>query len=385
MSNLCPTPGCNYPVTLRVCRGAKIPANKGWLYEVCLAPGDSAHLIRWKKDLGQQDILPFSPPQTLQQALQLPLTPRQVDPLSSPAVSRTSTPRSDYPPPPPAASQSFSSSEPAWLNTTVAHDLDNTFLTPPLPSQLFGNPDHTRPALNKKGKLISACNGPICRGPPPVHPGIRVASDCTHQFCKKCCQQFQQDGASECAMKTHSISLTRNPSLSQSTGPDLTLPAVADSTGIATATGVRLVTGSQDYIRPLRKEHYEARANAEIQQQIVVNRQTETKVAEAISKSTIDILYWKVRSSSKIHRLSTADNNYNIVYRSLINPVLPFKSHVRRFLISLSRHARLLLNEFLGSSLTQTRSLRPLTLNKEYDYCRILQSLVLSLRNSENY
>ncbi|KAF8186275.1 hypothetical protein BJ912DRAFT_852357, partial [Pholiota molesta] len=137
---------------------------------------------------------------------------------------------------------------------------------------------------------------PICGGPPPVHPAIRPASDCTHQFCKKCCQRFQRDGASACMMPSHRIvptSASAQPASQSHSAPDPTLPSSTIDGAIATASGIRLINGSQDFSRPLRLEHYERRANAEIEQQTTVNRATEIKEAETLAKSTVAILYWK--------------------------------------------------------------------------------------------
>jgi hypothetical protein len=310
--NVCPTPGCDYPVALLLCRGARTPRNKGLQYEACIAPGDNAHFLRWRRDLPQLDVLP---PQTFQQALAFPLTPQQVDPLSSPAKTPTSTVPLSNPSYTVTGSPSAGSHTPSNLEP-VADDaffpLGPPPAAPPPGSLPFQAPNHTRMALNAKGKLITACNGPICGGPLPVHPAIRPASDCTHQFCKKCCQRFQRDGASACMMPSHRIvptSASAQPASQSHSAPDPTLPPSTIDGAIATASGICLVNSSQDFSRPLRLEHYERRANAEIEQQTTVNRATEIKEAETLAKSTVAILYWKVRLLHLIYYFFNANDS----------------------------------------------------------------------------
>ncbi|KAF8196054.1 hypothetical protein BJ912DRAFT_835210, partial [Pholiota molesta] len=134
---------------------------------------------------------------------------------------------------------------------------------------------------------------PTCQARPSGAPGTRYTTNCTHLFCKKCCTQFQRDGASTCALQSHSIPRmfsAMTPATSQVPTADPTVPSLRAPDNSAV---IPPATPSHNQNRPLRKEHYDRREQAEIQQQILINRRTEAKAAEALSNLTVSILFWK--------------------------------------------------------------------------------------------
>ena len=334
----CPVEGCNYSTTIRLCRGTRIANNKGYMYEACLGPADNGHFIRWRRDLGEHDVPKLPPPQNVLEIMQQNLTPLHI-PVSPPktpsvqtlrelaalaAASRNdlfnaappSTPsrtanRAIYTPSPFRDTSTRENSHPDGSTTntpkTTIAPSDNTSIPSNSPPSLVPleaataitpDPapleiDHTRLAVNRKGAVISACNGSICRGP-PVLDAVRFAKDCSNQYCKKCCLSYQRSGRKICSMASHNLTTAVAPKIH---GISSNAPTVAGVTpeGIATATGIRLVasSGSSSH-QVLRKEHYDAREKADRNYQLMSNKLIEKKAAEDVFRTTIKLLYWNV-------------------------------------------------------------------------------------------
>ncbi len=141
--------------------------------------------------------------------------------------------------------------------------------------------NHTRLAVNRKGAVITACNGSICRGP-PVLDAVRFAKDCSNQYCKKCCLSYQRSGGKVCSMTSHNLTTAAVASKTNGTTSNLPTAASVAPDGIATATGIRLATSSGSSHQVLRKEHYDAREKAERNNQLTSNKLIEKKAAEDV-------------------------------------------------------------------------------------------------------
>jgi len=121
-----------------------------------------------------------------------------------------------------------------------------------------------------------ACNGPICRSNPSKEP-VRNCKTCTHKFCKKCCVRFQKDGAAQCAHPSHDLDSKDAPGSSA----DVANPEANTST-------------EYNVKRPLRKDHYEAKENAQKKWETQSNRLILKRVAEDSLRSTVRLIFWKV-------------------------------------------------------------------------------------------
>jgi len=157
----------------------------------------------------------------------------------------------------------------ALSSTVVDHPPD---LSPP------AEPEHTR-IVAKGGKSFVACNGPICRSHPSKDP-VRNCKSCTHLFCKKCCVQFQKDGATQCAHPAHHSDAKG----SEEMGSDAAPSGKADDFSSA----------EYNIKRPLRKDHYEARENARQKWEVKANHLIQKRVAEDSLRSNVKLIYWKV-------------------------------------------------------------------------------------------
>ena len=179
--------------------------------------------------------------------------------LNIPSETETHPTASESQPPEPDA---------APISTVVNHPGPLADLPPPTESE----PVHTR-IVAKGGKSFVACNGPICRSHPSKYP-VRNCKSCTHSFCKKCCIQFQKDRATQCAHPAHHF---------DAKGDEPTLPGTDNFS-----------TSKYNIKRPLRKDHYEARENAQQNWEIKANNLIQKRVAEDSLRSNVKIIYWKV-------------------------------------------------------------------------------------------
>ncbi|KAF9473588.1 hypothetical protein BDN70DRAFT_937334, partial [Pholiota conissans] len=159
----CKFPGCHYEVTVRMCYGFGNYMNVGRYYEACTHPGPpgSNHFQRWRNDIARV-APPFTPPKTLLEGLNAPITPNDV--IDSPPLNH------------PSSYQSRELSPvPLTLPAIPDQALDDVFYerqtqTPP-ESSIAHNIPHTREGISSQGIPIIACNGPICRKRPALQPG----------------------------------------------------------------------------------------------------------------------------------------------------------------------------------------------------------------------
>lgn len=159
--------------------------------------------------------------------------------------------------------------------------------TPQLPSapstQASSDEPQTRNVIDPKtGRFKTACNGPLCRT--SAKPPVRNASTCTHQYCLKCCVEFQRNGALPCALSTHGIERT-----------DLEdTPSAPDNTPSIPSTPTPKSPANYDSTRPLKLAHYLAKEES---MRIATSKTDEIiqmNVALDKLKKSVTLLYWKV-------------------------------------------------------------------------------------------
>ncbi|EDR01997.1 uncharacterized protein LACBIDRAFT_332754 [Laccaria bicolor S238N-H82] len=145
----------------------------------------------------------------------MPLTPQKLlprnagaGPLLSP-TRQSSQPAldagADVPPVPvdPTWDSSVAPDFDAPASEVQAGDVNSTVSI--MPKADNDGQSHTR-AVIKKGKAVTACNGPICQSQPAKEP-VRNCVTCAFEFCKKCCLAYQSAIGRLCAQHPPPVTL----------------------------------------------------------------------------------------------------------------------------------------------------------------------------------